>query len=264
MQLYHIDAFTDAAFSGNPATVCFLPTMREDTWLQQMAEEINHPATAFVAPAPKKGYHIRWYSPKAEIGLCGHASLATAHALFFHGHESPESEVILFPRKGQLTLKAVQEGQYEMNFPAILCEATTIPATLEKALGEKVLASAKHPGGYWILELENEAAVQNLHPNRNALVSVGKHSFIATSQAMANSPFDIVSRVMVTYTGYHEDQVTGSAHCCLAPYWTVKLAKTTLEAFQASARGGRMQLELAGDRVLVRGKAVTLSEMEGT
>lgn len=251
--LVQVDAFTDKPYGGNPAAVCVLPEPQPDDWMQQVAQEMNLSETAFALPE-EDGYRLRWFTPTVEIDLCGHATLATAHVLWSEGHLPPEQEARFYTRSGLLT--AQRRGDWiELDFPADPSQPMAVPEGLAAALGQAPVTVEANTLGY-IVELETAAAVRSLQPNFAALGQFPVHGVTVTSRGEA--PYDFVSRFFAPALGIQEDPVTGSAHCGLSPYWRKRLAKTTFLAYQASARGGVLQVEDRGERVVLRGQAVTV------
>ncbi|HUX68856.1 MAG TPA: PhzF family phenazine biosynthesis protein [Terriglobales bacterium] len=256
--LLQVDAFTDRAFGGNPAAVCWLEQPRAAEWMQQVAAEMNLSETAFVEPHPQ-GFGLRWFTPTVEVELCGHATLASAHALEVWGRLAPGQAARFLTRSGWLG--AQRQGEWiELDFPARATEAAAMPPGLEQALGG-VAASfcGRGPGPLgvnYLLELGSEAEVRAVRPDFAALARLPLRSLSIASAGTA--PYDFVSRFFAPGGGVNEDPVTGSAHTQLAPYWGKKLGKSEMLAYQASARGGRLRLRLAGERVLLGGQAVTV------
>jgi predicted PhzF superfamily epimerase YddE/YHI9 len=258
LDLYHVDAFTDRPFAGNPAAVCLLPEPRDVAWMQAVAREMSLPATAFLDPAAD-GYNLRWLTPTVELELCGHGTLAASHALWEAGLVAPAATARFHTRSGGLT--AVRRGEWiELDFPGRpveTVEPVDAPAGLAEAFGASPLFTGRNRDNY-LLELPSEEAVRAAAPDIPRLAALKLHGVIVTARAAAG-PFDIVSRYFVPGAGLHEDPVTGSAHCMLGPYWTPKLGKPELLAYQASARGGTLKVRVEGDRVRLGGQAVTVS-----
>ena len=251
--LFHVDAFTDAAFRGNPAAVCLLAAARPARWLQATAAEMNLSETAFVQPTGR-GFRLRWFTPKVEVDLCGHATLAAAHVLWTEGL-APGAAVLKFAtRSGALT--AVRRGAaIELDFPARTAVPCKAPPGLRQALGAAPVHVARNRDDY-LVELRDEATVRGLEPDLAALARLPVRGVIVT--AAAGRKFDFVSRFFGPRVGVPEDPVTGSAHCALGPYWAARLGRTNLRGFQASARGGVVEVEVAGERALLRGTATTV------
>lgn len=252
--LVQVDAFTEKAFGGNPAAVCLLPEAREAPWMQLVAREMNLSETAFLVRA-NDGYDLRWFTPSTEVDLCGHATLASAHYLWESGHLETNETARFHTRSGVLT--AENKGAWiEMDFPATPPQAAAPPAGLEDALGTK----ASHVGRSrfdYLLEVESESAVRAVNPDFGALRRVETRGVIVTSRASSDG-YDFVSRFFAPAAGVNEDPVTGSAHCCLGPYWKQRLGRDNLVGYQASARGGIVRTLCVGDRVRLSGQAVTV------
>ncbi|MBI5034417.1 MAG: PhzF family phenazine biosynthesis protein [Chloroflexi bacterium] len=261
MKLYHVDAFTDQPFRGNPAAVCILDSKCPDTWMQSLAQEMNLSETAFLLKH-EDGFHLRWFTPKKEVSLCGHATLATAHILWQEQYLEPEEQARFHTQSGLLIAKK-KADQIEMDFPARFTVSAEEQPILTKALRVKAVSTHKAAArdDVYLIEVESEVVVRNLAPDFAALAASGLRAVIVTSRS-DSSDFDFVSRYFAPGAGINEDPVTGSAHCYLAPYWEPKLNKKTLVGFQASARSGIVECEWQGERVLLRGKAVTIFKGE--
>jgi PhzF family phenazine biosynthesis protein len=253
MQLYIVDAFTDKAFGGNPAAVALLTEVKDVKWMQQVAMEMNLSETAFLQKEAD-GYRLRWFTPTDEVDLCGHATLASAHILWTEGYVAAGEEIYFQTRSGLLSAKQ-NEAVIELNFPLEPAEACAPPEFLVEGLGAIPLYVGKNRMDY-IIEVESEASVLNLKPNFALLTKVDCRGVIVTSQADSEE-YDFVSRCFYPATGVNEDPVTGSAHCCLGPYWQTKLHKTEFNARQCSARGGMLFLRIGDGRILISGQAVT-------
>jgi PhzF family phenazine biosynthesis protein len=253
--IYQVDAFTDRPFAGNPAGVCILPDYAAVDWMQSVAREMNLSETAFLVRRPDGEFDLRWFTPAAEVELCGHATLASAHVLWEAGVVRPGEQARFHTLSGVLT--AVRSGEWiELDFPA------TPAAPVEPPAG---LAEALHAIPRWVgmsvfdylVEVESDAAVRSLQPDITALGKLSSRGVIVTA-ASGSPQYDFVSRFFAPAVGVPEDPVTGSAHCCLAPYWAERLGKTEMVAYQSSARGGVVRVRLAGDRVRLGGQAVTV------
>ena len=253
--ILQIDAFTGAPFSGNPAGVCIMPEEAPETWMRDVAREMNLSETAFLFP-DADGYRLRWFTPAAEVALCGHATLATAHALWSEGYLMRGVQARFQTLSGLLT--ADQDGEWiRLDFPAKPPAAAEAPNGMLEALGvDKTEYIGKNVFDY-IIELETETEVRALKPDFSKLGEVPARGVMVTARSDA-SDFDFVSRFFAPAVGVPEDPVTGSAHCCLTPYWAEKLGKQKMMAYQASQRGGVLKLELHGDRVWLSGRAVTV------
>lgn len=252
IEIHQVDAFADAPFRGNPAAVCFPPNDVSDAWLASVAAEMNLSETAFLWPRGE-GWRLRWLTPAVEVDLCGHATLASAHVLWTTNKLAPGSTARFSTKSGELT--AVERGDLiELDFPATPIEPAQPPPGMLSALGLEREPVYRTRFDYLVV-LESEARVRALRPDFAALRSAGVRGIIVTARGVEH---DIVSRFFAPGSGIDEDPVTGSAHCALAPYWTAELGKTTLRAYQASARGGELEIELRGSRVALRGRAVTI------
>ena len=252
--IYQVDAFTPTPFAGNPAAVCPLEAPAPEDWMQAVAAEMNLSETAFLHPE-QDGFRLRWFTPRKEVRLCGHATLASAHVLWESGRLAPEEPARFYTLSGPLT--AVRRGGWiEMDFPARIHAPAEPPAGLLEALGAKARAVYGREQSY-LVELEDEAAVRGLQPNFTLLGQMPVRSVIVPARS-ADPEYDFVSRYFAPAIGISEDPVTGSAHCSLAPYWAEKLGKQEMRAYQASARGGSLCVRLSGERVLLCGQAVTV------
>jgi PhzF family phenazine biosynthesis protein len=249
---FHVDAFTARAFRGNPAAVCLLAAPRPARWMQSVAAEMNLAETAFVQPLAG-AFRLRWFTPLVEVDLCGHATLAAAHVLWTEG-VAPPGELLRFrTRSGVLTAARARKG-IELDFPARVASACAAPAGLARALGATPRFVGRNPDDL-LVELASERAVRTLRPDLAAIARLAVRGVIVTARSRGRVHF--VSRFFAPAVGVPEDPVTGSAHCALAPFWAQRLGRTRLLGHQASARGGDVEVELAGDRVLLRGEAVT-------
>ncbi|UWE09820.1 PhzF family phenazine biosynthesis protein [Actinacidiphila bryophytorum] len=268
MRIRIVDAFTDRPFAGNPAGVLLLDAgaFPADSWLQQVAAELNLSETAFAHPltgAPDAGWALRWFTPTTEVGLCGHATLATAHVLRTTG---AAGGVIAFrTRAGVLTAEAAGDGTITLDFPAAPLTPEPAPEGLAQALGAAPL-SVHDTGpdcGDLLVELADEAAVRALAPDFAALARMSRRGVIATAAAADPAAgYDFVSRGFFPAVGIDEDPVTGSAHTALAPFWAARFGRAELAGWQASARGGLVRTRLDGDRVRLTGSAVTVVDGE--
>lgn len=255
---YLVDAFTNRPFAGNPAGVCLLGGWPDDRWMQNVAMEMRQAETAFVWKRLDGTFPLRWFTPSAEVALCGHATLATAHVVWSTGLAPPEEVLRFDTRSGVLT--AARRGEdIELHFPVKPAAPAEPPPGLLDALG---VTGPQHVGRNqfdYLVELESEAAVRSVLPNFRQLAGVSCRGVIVTAPS-ADPRFDFVSRFFAPAVGVDEDPVTGSAHCCLADYWGNKLGKTELVGFQASARGGVVRVARVGDRVKLAGRALTVVE----
>ena len=258
LKIFQVDAFTDKIFSGNPAAVCLLSGPGDETWMQNVAREMNLSETAFLH-REGEDYRLRWFTPVVEVDLCGHATLASAHTLYETGSLDEGEEVRFHTRSGVLTAK--RSGSWiELNFPSEEAAHSTAPGDLVRALGIRPKYVGKNRFDYMI-EVESEDVVRKMKPDYSLLAKVTTRGVIVTS--ISNSgEYDFVSRFFAPGVGINEDPVTGSAHCCLGPFWRDRLQKNELRAFQASERGGFVRVRVNGDRVFLSGQAVTVLKGE--
>ncbi|MGH7657769.1 MAG: PhzF family phenazine biosynthesis protein [Gemmatimonadales bacterium] len=256
--IVQVDAFTDQPFRGNPAGVCLLPGPADRDWMQAVAREMNLSETAFLYDVGDC-YHLQWFTPVTEVELCGHATLASAHVLWQDGNVKPDAPIAFRTRSGILTARQ-GDGWIEMDFPATPEEYCVAPIEFTEAFGV-ALQYVGFNGSDYLIEVDSEDTVRNIAPDCGILASISARGFIVTSIA-ENRDYDFVSRFFAPGAGIPEDPVTGSAHCCLAPFWSTRLARDTLTGYQASARGGIVRTRVQGDRVMLGGQAVTV--MHGT
>ena len=255
MRLLQIDAFADQPFRGNPAAVCLLDRERDEKWMQNVGAEMNLSETAFLLPK-NDGWSLRWFTPSVEVALCGHATLASAHALWEENLLAPGETAKFHTKSGLLTARQ-RDSLIELDFPATPEEKTEAPADLLQALG---IASPRYVGRDkfdFLVEVGSEDELRRLKPNHAALRQIPVRGVIVTSRA-SNGTYDFVSRFFAPGSGVDEDPVTGSAHCRLAPYWSERLGKKEFVAYQASPRGGVLRVRLDGDRVKIAGRAITV------
>lgn len=260
--ILQIDAFTAEPFKGNPAAVCLLDDSQPAAWMQNVAAEMNLSETAFVVPRQSgDDFDLRWFTPTIEMPLCGHATLASAHALWETGRLAAAKEARFHTLSGLLTARRTG-GLIEMDFPALFTRPAELPPLVQEALPvtpRTVRVSWRSDGsaGNYLLELAAEEEVRSLKPNFDLLRKFTTAGVIVTARG-DGAPYDFVSRYFACYAGIDEDPVTGGAHCVLTPYWAAQLGKTELQAYQASARGGAVSVRLNGERVVLAGAAVTV------
>jgi PhzF family phenazine biosynthesis protein len=249
-----VDAFTSEPFAGNPAAVCILPGPPDEQWMKNVAREMNLSETAFLY-RQGDGFSLRWFTPAVEVELCGHATLASAHVLWQDGHLKPDETARFHTRSGLLTA-GLKRDWIELDFPAKVEAPAPAPPDLIEALG----VTPKYIGANqfdYLVEVESEDIVRTMRPDFTRLGAVPARGVIVTS--LATSPgFDFVSRFFGPAVGVNEDPVTGSAHCCLGPFWSARLSKAEFVAYQASERGGIVRVRVSGDRVVLGGQAVTV------
>jgi PhzF family phenazine biosynthesis protein len=252
--LFQVDAFTDRPFTGNPAAVCLLPDSRHDQWMQAVAAEMNLSETAFLLEQDD-GYRLRWFTPKIEVDLCGHATLASAHVLWTEGRVPLDEEIRFHTNSG--LLKACRRGDLiELDFPSQPPSKVDPPPGLLEALGVSAKFVGKNRFDY-LVEVESEDVLRGMRPDFHRLGQIEVRGVIVTSRS--ESPqYDFVSRFFAPWAGIDEDPVTGSAHCCLGPYWQGRLGKSKFVAYQASARVGVVHVRVTDDRTHLGGQAVTV------
>ena len=260
--LFHVDAFAAGPFTGNPAAVCLLDgdATPSDGWMAAVAAEMNLSETAFVQPRDDGDgdWELRWFTPKVEVDLCGHATLATAHVLWTEGHTA--ADLIRFhTRSGVLTAGQADEG-IELDFPALENTPVAPPDGLAAALGVVPVATARNIHDL-LAELPDADTVRTLVPDHTAIAEIDARAIVVTARS-DDDRYDFVSRCFGSRVGIGEDPVTGSAHCALATYWAPRLGRTDFHAYQASARGGALRVTLKGDRVQLGGTAVTVARGE--
>lgn len=257
LTIYQVDAFTDKPFAGNPAAVCVLPQARDERWMQDVASEMNLSETAFLL-REDDGFRLRWFTPAVEVDLCGHATLASAHILWQEGYLARDQQARFHTRSGLLTADCGSDGWIEMDFPAQPPAPVEAPSQLLAALGIEGRARFVGKNVFdYLIEVETEEAVRGLQPDMTMLAQSPARGVMVTSRA-SSSGFDFISRFFAPRVGVNEDPVTGSAHCCLAPYWSKQLGKDEMLAYQASARGGVVRVRISDERVKLAGQAVSV------
>jgi PhzF family phenazine biosynthesis protein len=254
VKIYQVDAFTSRPFAGNPAAVCILPEPGEEAWMQSVAREMNLSETAFLN-RQEDGFDLRWFTPAVEVALCGHATLASAHILWETGLLAPDAEARFHTASG--VLKANRRGEeIELNFPATPPEVASEPPGLADALGVVPEYVGKSRFDY-LVRVRAESDVRAVKPDFARLRELSVRGVMVTSESESGR-YDFVSRFFAPGAGVDEDPVTGSAHCTLGPYWGDALGKEEMIAYQASARGGELRVRIAGERVILGGRAVTV------
>jgi PhzF family phenazine biosynthesis protein len=253
----HVDAFTPRPFGGNPAVVCRVAEWPSPAWMQDVAAEMNAGATVFMRRTGAD-IHLRWFSPTVELDICGHGTQAAAHVLWESGDADAAQPVTFQTRAGALTA-AREADRIVLDFPALADHAVDTPEGLLTSLG---LSAAHYVGRNrfdYVVEVESEQAVRDLNVDQSMLARIQTRGVIVTSRA-AEADIDFVSRFFAPAAGIPEDHATGSAHSCLAVYWSRRLGRTKLVARQLSRRGGLFFIDVAGDRVRLGGNAVIVSE----
>ncbi|MEO8430233.1 MAG: PhzF family phenazine biosynthesis protein [Acidobacteriota bacterium] len=263
--LFHVDAFTERPFGGNPAAVCVLPDERPDAWMQSVAGEMNLSETAFLRRTGDV-WPLRWFTPALEVDLCGHATLASAHVLWQAGYEKPDAPIVFETKSGRLTARrrdAAAAHEIQLDFPAEPASPCEPPDGLLEALG---IASPRFAGRNrfdFFFELPSESDVRALTPDfRRIVETAGPARGVIVTAPASGRGYDFVSRYFAPAYGIDEDPVTGSAHCCLGPHWAGRLGRTELTGYQASRRGGTVFVRVGGDRVSLGGQAVTIARGE--
>lgn len=257
MKIWTVDAFTDKVFSGNPAAITIVQEFPTNEMCQKIAAEMNLSETAFLKPLEEDHFHIRWFTPEVEVKLCGHATLASAHVLYEEGIVKGNS-ITFDSLSGPLFVTREQE-QIILDFP-LQKTGDNLPVSLFKGLFDKGFVQAVQAYDDIIVELSEEALIRTFVPEFAKIKEIDALSLIIT--AHGNPPYDFVSRVFAPRDGINEDPVTGSAHCKLADYWQAKLSKNHFLAYQASDRGGVVDVTVKGDRVFLKGQAITV--LKGT
>jgi PhzF family phenazine biosynthesis protein len=259
-KVFHVDAFAQSPFSGNPAAVCILPEPKGYIWMQRVAEEMNLSETAFVAPEDK-GYSLRWFTPTVEVELCGHATLASAHILWEQGYLASDEAAHFSTLSGWLHARR-NEGWIEMDFPTEPVTEALVPAELRKAIDVPFSYVGQSRFDY-LIETDSETSLRAFSPDLALLKTLPIRGVMVT--APSRSPqYDFLSRFFAPGVGIDEDPVTGSAHCSLGPYWAARLNKQELVGYQCSRRGGVVRVRVDGDRVVLGGQAVTIKTGELT
>jgi PhzF family phenazine biosynthesis protein len=250
LTIYQVDAFAEKVFTGNPAAIIPLENWLEDELMQKIAMENNLSETAFLVKN-ETGFHLRWFTPEYEIDLCGHATLASAYIIknFIEPHLA---EINFTTEKAGLLKSSAKEGLYTLDFPSRVPQPCETPEQLLKSIGVSTVVEVLKSRDYFVV-LPNEDAVNNIEPDFTIMKELDAIGVIVTAKGRSA---DVVSRCFYPGAGIPEDPVTGSAHCNIVPYWSNKLGKTKLHCKQLSPRGGNLQCELNGDRVLMSGKCV--------
>ncbi|ANL04661.1 phenazine biosynthesis PhzC/PhzF-like protein [Rhizobium esperanzae] len=250
VQIFQVDAFTRRRFGGNPAAVMILESFLDDACLQDIAAENNLAETAFLV-RDGADYRLRWFTPTVEVPLCGHATLASAAVVL--ERLEPRREVVTFHSASGPLVVSRSGDSYVMDFPARPMLATSTPEALTAAIGQNPTETLVDQHNY-LAVLETAEQVRKLAPDLGVVTLLGRAGLIVT--APGDDGYDCVSRYFAPAKGIPEDPVTGGAHCALTPYWANRLGKTSLRAFQASARGGELRCRTFGERVELEGSCV--------
>ena len=252
MRVYTVDAFTDGPNSGNPAAVCILEKEVPDRTKQEIASRVNLSETAFLLK--RKGvFELRWFTPKMEVDLCGHATLASAHILFTLSI-LPDTEDAVFSTKSGILTARRKSGLIEMDFPSEDPWEVEMPEDLLMAISKRPLYVGRNRFDYIAL-YEGEETIRSAVPELTHIRRLDSRGLIITSVSSSHR-YDFVSRFFAPNAGIEEDPVTGSAHCCLCPFWSRRLGKKELTGYQASERGGLVNTRLSEKRVFLSGKAI--------
>ena len=259
IRIVQVDAFTNRPFAGNPAAVCVLKEPRPDSWMRDVAREMNLSETAFLTSCNGE-YNLRWLTPSVEVDLCGHATVASAHVLWEDGHLPEGRQARFHTRSGLLT--ADRRGEWiELDFPAKVAAPAEAPPGLLRGLGIERANFVGLNAFDYLVEVDVEETLRALDPDHTALRKFPVRGIIVTARS-STAGFDFVSRFFAPGSGVDEDPVTGSAHTALGPYWGERLGKSEFTAYQASARGGVVRVRLNGERVILGGQAVTVMTAE--
>lgn len=273
LNIIQVDAFTNKPFAGNPAAVCVTDTPLEAGLMQAIAAEMNLSETAFLHPGPTQdSYSLRWFTPKAEVDLCGHATLASAHVLWREGHLPTGATATFQTKSGELSAQQKADGWIELNFPAQPVQEIQAMPQLVKSLGCDDILTVTESSTNYLVEVSSESVLRAMTPDFIEMKKLSLQGVIVTAAA-ERAGYDFVSRYFAPKVGVNEDPVTGSAHTSLAPYWQAKLSKSHMLAQQVSERGGilRVQCTLEGsntaavaekNRIKISGQAVTVLKGE--
>jgi PhzF family phenazine biosynthesis protein len=258
--IYQIDAFTGSVFRGNPAGVCIMDREPNEKWMQNIAMEMNLSETAFVFPAGNNERRIRFFTPMAEVPLCGHATLAASHIMYETGLAGKGEKIVLLSASGELYISE-DNGWITMNFPADKLKRIEVTSEFSSVAGFTP-SELYETGKFWTLAvLKDEEELRNVNPDYASLKNSRFGDLIVTAPS-AHSSYDYCSRCFAPAVGINEDPVTGSSQCALAPYWTERLSKGNLICHQVSEREGILKVLLKGDRVDISGQAVTVFTAE--
>jgi PhzF family phenazine biosynthesis protein len=254
---YHVDAFAERPFEGNPAAVCLTDESKPAEWMQAVAAEMNLSATAFVRRV-QDGFELRWFTGRSELQLCGHGTLSAAHILWATGNVANGERIRFETKSGMLTCE--QSGGFiELDFPSIPVTPEQSPAGLIDAIGIEPSFSGRTKFDRLLL-FDSEDAIRRMKPDFEALATIPDTRGVIVTSLSNNDRFDFVSRFFAPSVGLNEDPVTGSAHCALAPFWSTRVSKSVMTGFQASRRGGTVRVTLKADRVVLGGTAITVME----
>lgn len=259
--IYHVDAFTNKPFKGNPAGVCILEKEPETSWMQNIAMELNLSETAFVF-SDSQNRNIRFYTPESEIELCGHATLSASHIIYETGIVKPDAPIEFHSKAGKLIIRKESEW-ITMNFPAYPLEIIEVPEMFQKLTGIRPVELYRSGFGWTLALLKNEDEIRALSPDFGAMKNSEFGDLIVTAPS-SDPSFDFCVRCFAPALGINEDPVTGSAHCALVPFWNSRTGKTTFISHQVSKRGGILRVALKSERVEISGQAITVLKAELT
>ncbi len=263
MRLYQVDSFTGHIFKGNPAGVCILTDPMPEETMQAIAAEMNLSETAFVRQDGLE-FNLQWFTPKNEVDLCGHATLAAAHVLF--NHTGIKALEIRFSTRSGILKARKSQGGITLDFPIGMPKPAELPNPILEGLGisldEVNTVNYCQKRGKFLVHLKDPARISEIKPDFQRMLEFQPDAFIGVIVTAEGDEYDFISRFFAPWVGVKEDPVTGSAHTVLGPYWYGILGKTRFRAYQASPRGGEMLVELEGKSVFLTGKAVTVFEGE--
>jgi PhzF family phenazine biosynthesis protein len=257
--IYQVDAFTDQPFKGNPAGVCILGKEAPEKWMQSVAAEMNLSETAFITP-DKQSFKIRYFTPEAEIPLCGHATLSSAHIMFERGVVNRKKEITFLSKAGKLSVR-YDNGWIKMNFPSYPVKQVKIPDGIDRIIGITPAELYRTDHGWSFAVLQNEKEVRELKPDFTVMKNSEFGDLIITAPS-DDKTFDFCVRCFAPALGIDEDPVTGSAHCALVPFWHQRTGRTEFVSHQVSKRSGILKVALNGDRVEISGQAITILKAE--
>jgi PhzF family phenazine biosynthesis protein len=258
MKLFQVDAFADRPYSGNPAGVCILSEQRPESWMQDIALEMNLSETAFLLKSDNV-YHLRWFTPKQEVGLCGHATLASAHILWEEKLINTDEKAVFHTRGGFLTA-VKKDDSIEIGLPAKYTTPAALPGALKGAFLQEPV-SVGIDDFIFLLEFNTDDVIRDMEPGIFRAGTLNSGAYIVTCRSSLKK-YDFISRFFAPSLGIEEDPVTGLAHCYLAPFWAKRLNKNEFIGYQASARGGTVGCRLEDTRVFLKGRAVTVFELK--
>jgi PhzF family phenazine biosynthesis protein len=257
-KLYIVDAFANKPFSGNPAAVCLLERDGQAGWMQSVAMEMNLSETAFLLPIGENAWRLRWFTPLTEVDLCGHATLAAAHVLW---HECGQSaDRLEFQTHSGLLIASRAGDKIGLDFPADMPRILPASEQINKALGVEPLHIYRGREDLLVL-IERAEDLYRLDPDMEQLSQINVRGVIVTANS-ERAEYDFISRFFAPSVGVPEDPVTGAAHCALGPFWGERLGKSVVKGFQASKRGGGIEVELMNERVKLIGSAITILKGE--